>query len=94
MVLLARELQRDPGFEVHFITDVPLSPTADTGGVTVHVLAGGIRRGAPFLSPLRDLVRLSRVMRRTGCDVFVQTTEGAVTGLMALAARSSRASLS
>ncbi len=87
MFQLAVTLQRRPGYDVHFITDSSLPEGVDSHGLTLHVLPKPVVHGIPGLSVLENLRRWYVVMRQTGCDVFVQSSQGGPTGQMALVSK-------
>lgn len=86
MFQLAVTLQLRPGYDVHFITNSSLPEDVDSHGLTLHVIRP-VARGIKGLAVLENLRRWHSVMRQTGCDVFVQSSQGGPTRQMALVSK-------
>lgn len=87
MYLLATELAKDPGNEVHFMTDAPVADDVDTAPIRMHPYPQIMEEGLPGISAVRNLLRWFKSLRATDCRVFVQSSAGGPTGQIALSTR-------
>lgn len=86
---LATELAKDPRFEVVFLTGDFGQPASETReGVTIYKLFK-ISNGIKYLKTAHEYLRMALLLKKIHADVYIQRAAALLTGVVAVAAKSS-----